>query len=275
MTDPLAPAEPVRIASPGNPRIKAAAGLRDRRDRAATGLAIIDGVREVRRALDAGVDVVEAFICEPLLAGAEARSVLDTLAERGIPATSVSSSAFAKLAFGDRADGIVAIYRPRAVNLGDLVLPAAPLIVVLESVEKPGNLGAVLRSADGAGADALVVADPTTDLTNPNVIRASAGTIFAVPTASATSEATIDWLRSNEIRILAARVDGAVPYANVDLTGPVAFILGTEADGLTAAWATDDVTPIALPMLGVADSLNVSVTAAILLYEARRQRGTP
>lgn len=275
MTDPTAPTEATRIASPGNPRIKAAAGLRDRRDRVASGLAIIDGVREVRRALDAGIDVVEAFICEPLLAGAEARSVLDTLAARGIDATSVSTTAFAKLAFGDRADGIVAIYRPRAVSLGDLALPESPLVVVLEAVEKPGNLGAVLRSADGAGADALVVADPTTDLTNPNVIRASAGTIFAVPTASATSEATIDWLRDRGIRILAAKVDGAVPYTSVDLTGPVAVILGTESDGLTDAWATSDVTAIALPMLGVADSLNVSVTAAILLYEARRQRGTP
>ena len=145
----------------------------------------------------------------------------------------MSTTAFAKLAFGDRSDGIVAIFRPRALTLADLVLPDAPLIVVLEAVEKPGNLGAVLRSADGAGADAVVVADPATDLTNPNVIRASAGTIFAVPTASATSDATTDWLHEHGIRILAATVGGAVDYVDVDMTGPVALVLGSEADGLS------------------------------------------
>ena len=260
------------IASPSNPRIKATARLRDRRQRDATGLTLVDGTREVRRALDAGAGVVEAFVCEPLLGGEDARAALDALAAHSIPTISTTEAAFAKVAFGDRADGLVAVVRIPPMRLDDLALPDDPLIVVIEAVEKPGNLGAVLRSADGAGVDALVTASPRTDLMNPNAIRASAGTIFSVPLASASTDEVVDWLGRRSIPIVATLVDAETLYTDADLSGPLAIAFGSEATGLTAPWRTPGVSRIRLPMLGIADSLNVSVSAAVVLYEARRQR---
>lgn len=260
------------LASPANPRIKAAASLRDRRERESSGLTLVDGARELRRALDAGVEIVEAFICEPLLAGEDARFALDGLRERQVLITTTSEAAFAKLAFGDRAEGLVAVIRAPSIALAALNPPPDPLIIVIEGVEKPGNVGAVLRSADGAGADAVIAASPRTDHANPNVIRASAGTIFAVPMAAAPTAVVIDWLREHRIRIVAASVDAAQLYTDADLTGPLALVVGSEAGGLTEAWNDPEIEAIRLPMYGVADSLNVSVSAAILLYEARRQR---
>lgn len=263
------------IASPSNPRVKAAAQLRDRRERDATGLTVVDGARELRRALEAGVQVVEAFVCESLLAGPDARAALDALdglARGGTPVHRTTEAAQSKLAFGDRAEGLVVVIRPPTTDLAALALPPDALVVVIEGVEKPGNVGAVLRSADGAGADAVIAASPRTDLANPNVIRASAGTVFSVPLAAAPAEDVRDWLRANGIRMLATRVEAATPYTDVDLTGRVALVLGAEDRGLTDTWTGDDIETIRLPMRGVADSLNVSVTAAILLYEARRQR---
>lgn len=263
------------LASPSNPRIKSAARLRDRRERESTGLTLVDGARELRRALDAGVDVVEAFVCEPLLAGEDARAALDLLHTARVPVTTTTETAFAKLAFGDRAEGLVAVVRAPNLRLSELTLPDDALLIVVEGVEKPGNVGAVLRSADGAGADALIAASPRTDLANPNVIRASAGTIFAIPMAAAPSGDVITWLRERGVRIVATRVDAERPYTEADLTGSIALVFGSETDGLTTAWEGDDVEPVRLPMHGVADSLNVSVSAAILLYEARRQRDRP
>jgi TrmH family RNA methyltransferase len=269
MTAMSAPA----LASPSNPRIRSVARLRNRRERDATSLTLVDGAREVRRALDSGADVVEAFVCEPLLAGGDARAALDGLRSRSVVVTSTSETAFAKIAFGDRAEGLLAVVRMPTRTPGDLSLPADPLIVVVEGVEKPGNLGAVLRSADGAGADALIAASPRTDLINPNAIRASAGTIFAVTVAAAPTAEVIAWLRGRGVRIVATRVEADHLYTDADLTGPVALAFGSETDGLTAAWDAQDIEAVRLPMHGIADSLNVSVSAAVLLYEARRQRG--
>lgn len=263
------------LASPSNPRIKAAAALRDRRERDATGLTLVDGARELRRALGSGVEVIEAFVCEPLLGGEDARAALDALRTRGLPVTTTTEPAFAKVAFGDRAEGLVAVVRAPSLALDDLRLPTEPLLLVIEGVEKPGNIGAALRSADGAGVDAVIAASPRTDLANPNVIRASAGTIFAVPMAAAPTEEVLAWLRGRAVRILAARVDAGHAYTDTDLTGSVAIVVGSEAEGLGDAWLVPDVEPIHLPMLGIADSLNVSVSAAVLVYEARRQRGGP
>ena len=260
------------LASPSNPRIRSTARLRGRRERDATGLTLVDGAREVRRALESGADVVEAFICEPMLSGEDARAALDALERRRVPTTSTSETAFAKIGFGDRADGIVAVVRIPSMRLGDLPLPEEPLIVIVEGVEKPGNLGAVLRSADGAGADALIAASPRTDLMNPNAIRASAGTIFSIPVAAAPTDEVIDWLRVRSIRIVAARVDAAELYTETDLTGGIAIAFGSEAEGLTQPWHAPDIAAVRLPMRGIADSLNVSVSAAVVLYEARRQR---
>lgn len=260
------------LSNPSNPRIKAAAALRDASERRARGLTLVDGAREARRALEAGIEVVEAFICEPLLAGADARVALDVLAARSIEPVATTETAFAKLAFGARAEGIALVIRPPSSRLDDLVVPPDALVVVLEGVEKPGNLGAVLRSADGAGADAVIAADARTDLMHPNVIRASAGTCFALPLAADTNEAVLAWLRARGLRIHPARVEGSRRYDDADLTGGVALVLGAEDRGLSDDWLGADLEPIHLPMHGVADSLNVSVTAAILLYEARRQR---
>jgi TrmH family RNA methyltransferase len=266
------PARPL-LTSNANPRVKAAVALRDRRERDRTGLTIVDGVRELRRALDVGASVVEAFVCEPLLAGPDARAVLDRLAERGVTVHPVTETVFARIGFGERAEGAIGVLRIPSLELRDLRFPDDPLVVVIEGVEKPGNLGAVLRSADGAGADAVIAADPRTDPFNPNAIRASAGTVFTVPLAAASTPDTLDWLRSRGMRIMAALVDAARLYTDADLTGPVAIAFGAESEGLSAAWSATGIEPIRLPMLGVADSLNVSVSAAVVLYEARRQRG--
>ena len=263
------------LTSFSNPRIRAAMALRDRRERDRTGLTIIDGARELRRALDAEVQVVEVFVCEPLLAGPDARAALDLLYAGGTTIRPTAAPVFTKLAFGERAEGFVAIASIPSSAIADLALPEVPMIAVIEGLEKPGNLGAVMRSADGAGADAVVAASPRADLFNPNTIRASAGTVFTVPLAAAPTPDVLAWLRGVGFRIVTARVDGTTLYTEFDLTGRLALVLGAEADGLTEAWKGEGVESVRLPMLGVADSLNVSVSAAILLYEARRQRGLP
>ena len=263
------------LTSLTNPKVKAATALRERRERDRTGLTLLDGAREIRRAIDAGAELTEVYVCEPLLAGPDARTVLDRLKGGGVVVQSTSEPVFAKLAFGARSEGLVAIARIPSLELSRLVLPADPLVAVVEGVEKPGNLGAILRSADGAAVDAVIAASPRTDLFNPNAIRASAGTIFSVPLAAATTNEVLAWLRERGLRIVAARVEAEQRYTDLDLTGPTALVVGAEADGLGAAWSAPDVIAVHLPMLGVADSLNVSVSAAILFYEARRQRGDP
>jgi len=261
------------LTSTANARVKAAVALRDRRTRDQTGLTLVDGARELRRALDGGVAVEEAFVEDAALAGEDARVALDRLAAADATIHHVSSQVMAKLAFGDRSEGIVAVIRSPIVDLASLTVPDDALVVILEGVEKPGNLGAVLRSADGAGAHAVVAASPRTDLANPNAIRASAGTIFALPVAAAPSETVLAWARDHGLRVVATRLDAdARPYTEVDLRGAVALVLGTEDEGLTDTWRGPDIETIRLPMHGIADSLNVSVTAAVLLYEARRQR---
>jgi TrmH family RNA methyltransferase len=264
---------PATLTSLTNPRVKAAVRLRDRRERESTGLTIVDGVRELGRALDAGVDVLEAFVADGLVRTSEARDVVGRLSGT-IGFTSVSEAVIDKLAFGDRSDGVVAIVRSPSTELGPVLdlLPPDPLVVVVEAVEKPGNLGAILRTADGADADAVIAADARTDLFNPNAIRASLGTIFALPVAAAPSGEVLERLASAGARILAARVDADGLYTEADLRGPLALVLGSEAEGLTSAWDDPRVEPVRIPMRGAADSLNVSVAAAVLLYEAVRQR---
>jgi RNA methyltransferase, TrmH family len=262
------------LTSPRNPRVQAAAGLRQRRARDESGLTLVDGSRELTRALQGHADVVEVFADEAVLDDA-GRAAVRLAAERGATIVTVAPAVLAKLAYGNRGEGLVAVVRIPDTGLDRVELPDDPLVVVLEGVEKPGNLGAVLRTADAAGADAVILAGPRTDLFNPNAIRASLGTMFAVPVAAAPSAQVRAWLARHGIAILAARVGGAATWTEVDLAGPVAIVLGSEAEGLTDAWTGGDVTAVSLPMLGVADSLNVSITAAVLLYEARRQRALP
>jgi TrmH family RNA methyltransferase len=259
------------ITSPANPRIRAAAHLRERRERDRTGMTLVDGAREVLRAIDAGIVIVEAFITPGLAERPDGPAILDRLAAAGTDCVDVADTALGRLAFGDRSEGVVAVIRTPPTDLARLQLRPNPLVVA-EGIEKPGNLGAILRSADGAGADALVVADARTDPFNPNAIRASLGTIFTVPLAAASSGEILAWLADQGIRAIAATVQGSSIYTDVDLGGPTAIVLGSEAGGLSAAWQDSRVLGVRIPMHGVADSLNVSVAAAVLLYEARRQR---
>ena len=262
------------LTSVKNPRVRAAADLRDRRARDAAGLTLVDGVRELDRAITGGAKVVDVFVDDARLTP-EASTVLARAVRTGATAIPVTAAVLEKLAFGDRNEGLVATVRIPDLSIDALVLPVDPLVVVVEGVEKPGNLGAVLRSADAAGADAVIAADPRTDLFNPNAVRASLGTLFALPVAAGDSAAVRARLAGDGIRIVTARVDAERLHTDADLRGPLAIVLGSEAEGLSDAWLGDDVLPVRLPMLGVADSLNVSVAAAVLLYEARRQRGLP
>jgi TrmH family RNA methyltransferase len=259
------------ITSTKNPRVRAAAALRDRRERDAAGCTLVDGVRELGRALDAGASVVEVFVDATRLSAAGSAEV-ERAAHLGAVITAVAPRVLDGLAYGDRAEGVVAVVRNPDTRLASLDLSPSPLVVVVEAVEKPGNLGAILRSADAAGADAVIAADPRTDLLNPNVVRASQGTVFAMPLAAAGAGDVRAWLQARGIAVIAARVDAALDYVAADLRGPVAIVLGSEAEGLSGTWVGPDVTAVRLAMHGVADSLNVSVTAAVLLYEARRQR---
>lgn len=259
------------ISSPQNPRVKAAAQLRDSRQRQKQGRILIDGARELLRAIESGLKPTEIFLCRELLAEADA-ALSERLVQSGAEILEVTARVFEKLAFGGRAEGVLAVAPTPERTLDDLRLPPEPLVAVLEGVEKPGNVGAVLRSADGAGVSALIVADPRTDLYNPNTIRASLGTVFSIPVAKATAVEAIQWLVRQGLSIYAARVDGSIAYTQADFRRPAAIVLGSEAEGLSTAWSGTEVTAIRLPMLGRADSLNVSATAAVLFYEARRQR---
>jgi TrmH family RNA methyltransferase len=262
----------MQITSTANPRIKAAARLRDRRGRDDQGRIIIDGVREIGRALAAGAQVVELYYCPQLCPGDESQRLMRQVQQVSGDVIEVTPPVMDKLAFGNRGEGVVAVGLPPQRTLADLKLPPSALIAVVERVEKPGNLGAILRTADAAGVGAVIVAGGITDLYNPNAIRASLGAIFTVPICAAPVEQVLDWLRLRGCRILAARVDGAIDYTAADFRGPAAIVLGSEAAGLSQAWQGDDIVAVRLPMLGQVDSLNLSATAAVLFYEALRQR---
>lgn len=261
------------VSSRQNPRFKAALGLRDARERRSRGLILVDGAREIGRALDAGVGLREAWIATERVRTEAARALVPRVANAA-ETIETTPELLARLAYGDRDEGLVAIFETPASGLATLAaaLPQRPLIAVMEQVEKPGNLGALLRSADGAGVDAVIAADPVSDIWNPNAIRASLGTIFSTPIASCTSLEALAFLRELGVAVLAARVEGATDYDVVDMTGSVALVVGAETRGLTPAWSGPGVTPVSIPMLGLADSLNVSASAAVLFYEARRQR---
>lgn len=259
------------ITSRHNPRLKRILKLREGRERRHTGQLLVDGSREVLRALLSGIKPIEALL-DVKNDKARTQEAIAELQNREVPIITVASDIFAKLAFGDRADGLVLVAESASHSLDDLALPENALVAVIERVEKPGNLGAILRTTDGAGVDAVIVADSKVDLYNPNTIRASIGTFFRKNIAVATSEATHEWLAKNGVQIVVATPEATELYHQTDMTQSTAIVLGSEALGVTDEWRKEDVTQVAIPMAGVADSLNVSVTAAILLYEARRQR---
>lgn len=259
------------ITSPQNERIKALLRLSKRRERDRAGLMTVEGVREIGRALGAGVAVAEAYHCAAA-AGPETPGLLDRLRRAKVPIVEVGSAVFRRIAYREESGGVVVTARAPRVELEALPPRERPLYLVVDAVEKPGNLGAVMRSADGAGVDGVVVADAAADPWNPNAIRASIGTIFTVPLAVAPAEEAVRWLRGRGVRIVAAALDESKPYTGVDLAAACAIVVGSEDRGLDGTWLAAADERIRIPMKGAADSLNVAAAAAILLYEALRQR---
>ncbi len=266
------PAPPLRIGSPANPRVKALLRLRERRGRDEAGLFLIEEPLVIARARAAGWPLAEIWACPERL-DAEASALWDAVRRDGASAVEAAPAVIDKLSYRDRSEGLLAVAPRRQRRLQDLELPAArpPLIVVLEDVEKPGNLGAVLRIADGVGADAVLVAGGA-DLDNPNVLRASRGAFFSVPAIAAPREEITDWLRGRGLRLLAADPGGADLWRSPELAGPVAVVLGAEHAGLSPALKAACDATVGIPMRGTGDSLNVATAAAVLLYEAARRR---
>ena len=254
------------ITSTQNQRIKHLLLLQQKSaQRRADGLFVVEGRREVEHCLSAGFTIKTAFVCEEI---ADAQVSLP----QDVEVVPVARNVYERIAYRGGTEGIVAVVAVRQTKLSDLKLSSSPLIVVLESVEKPGNLGAVLRSADAAGADAVVVCDPLTDLFNPNLIRSAVGALFTVPCVACSTEECIAFFKEKGIQILTAQLQDSRLYYDTPMTGPTAIVMGTEATGLTEQWRKAADAHIRIPMLGRLDSLNVSVSAAILLFEAVRQR---
>ena len=255
------------ITSAQNPKIKRLQLLQQKSsERRKSGLFVVEGRRELQHCINAGFEADTAFVCLDLLEEgyeAPAKKVFE-----------VSRDIYEKIAYRGSTEGVVAEVVARSLTLGDLQLTDSPLIIVLERVEKPGNLGAVLRSADAARAEGVVICDPLTDLYNPNLIRSSIGAIFTVPCVACSSEECIRFLQDRHIQILTAQLQDSRLYYDTDMRGPTAIVMGTESTGLTDVWRQAATAHIRIPMLGRLDSLNVSVSAAILLFEAVRQRQT-
>jgi TrmH family RNA methyltransferase len=260
------------IESHKNPRIQRAIRLRKSRERKKTGLFLIDGLREISRAYDAGVHIAEFFIRDTKLPDATAQWLEKCRGKGTADWLEVSRDIFDKVNYGDRDDGIVAVAHGALAELSSLKLSAVPTLLILEGMEKPGNLGAVLRTADATGVDAIVLVDSQVDSFNPNVIRASMGAAFTVPVVRAEASEIQAFCQEHSITILAARVDAKQTYEQMDMRRPLAIAFGSEAQGLSESWAASGIEAIRLPMGGIVDSLNVSVTAGVLLYEILRQR---
>lgn len=283
------------ITSAQNRKVKELLTLVEKsKARSAAGLFVVEGQRELGHCLDAGFIPETLFICGEVMAvqnnavnGAktghlteniEGKDGLDALIAKAealnprLGVVQIPAFLYEKVAYRGSTEGIIAEVHSVPRSLEDLRLGERPLVMVLESVEKPGNLGAVLRSADAAGADAVIVCDPLTDIWNPNLIRSSVGAVFSVPVAVCTSADAIAFLKKRGIRILTAQLQDSEWYYDTDMTGATALVMGTESTGLTQAWRDSADAHIKIPMLGRLDSLNVSVSAAVLLYEAVRQR---
>ncbi len=255
-----------QITSAQNPKVRRLLELQQKSsERRKSGLFVVEGRREIERCVAKGYHVDTLFFC-PAIYGSEEPSVAcDRL-------FAVTPDIYNKVAYRGGTEGMIAEIVTRTLTLNDLSLSSSPLVVVMERVEKPGNLGAVLRTADASGVDAVIVCDPLTDLYNPNLIRASVGAFFSVPCVACTSEECISWLKSKGVQVLTAQLQDSSLYYDTDMTRPTAIVMGTEATGLTDKWRKAADAHIRIPMLGLGDSLNVSVSAAVLMYEAVRQR---
>ncbi len=258
------------ITSLQNTKVKEAVKLRDRRAREESGLFIIEGYRELKRALDAGRQVQTLFYCPEFFLGTNEGSLREQCKKAAH--LECTKEVFAKISYRDRPDGLLAIAPQVHLKLSDLKLKKNPFLLIAESIEKPGNLGTILRSCDAAGVDAVIVCDPTTDIHNPNVVRSSVGTLFTLPVLEASSEETLAYLKKHGIKAMAATPHAKQEYTEADLKVPLAIVVGTEQYGLTENWMKNADITVRIPMFGVADSLNVASATTILLYEVIRQR---
>ncbi len=258
------------ITSAQNPKIKLIGQLKNRRDRDETGLFLIEGFRELKRAVEGGVVIESLFICRELFLGSNEPQLIDEVRGSGAEIIVCPPHLFERFSYRDRPDGLVAIARQMKKSFEDVKAPS--LLVVAESIEKPGNLGTILRSSDGVGADGVIVCDRCTDIYNPNVVRASVGTLFTLPVVEAGSLETLQWLKDHKIQIVAATPEASAVFTEVDMTGPVAIVVGTEQLGLSSLWMEQADIQVKIPMLGTADSLNVATATTLLLYEGVRQR---
>lgn len=278
--------DPKQITSTANPKVKSLIKLRQRPYRKNTGLTLVEGTRELRLALKGkprdlhlkdkvsnGVYLREIYYCQEYLKDCETKVLLKQLVVLGLDLYKVSRPVFAKIAFGDRREGIVAVAEVIQTHLGQLNTSKQSLFVIVESVEKPGNLGAIMRTCDAVGIDALIVCEAKTDIYNPNVIRASIGTCFSQWVVEANRVDVIRWLKQKHIRIIAATPLAQKSYWQADYRCPCAIVLGCEDKGISDCFKKASDLDISIPMQGEIDSLNVSTSAAILLYEVLRQRG--
>ena len=259
------------ITSLQNPAIKNIVKLSKSKERKEQQFFVSEGARELSLALQSDYQIQAVYVCREMFERTKYPDVLNSLPDTII--FDISFPVFEKIAYRENSDGVVVLAKPKSHTLNDLKLSENPFLIVLESVEKPGNLGAILRTADAAAVDAVIVCDPQTDLYNPNVVRSGVGGIFTVQTAVCTSLEAVEWLAEKKITSFAAELQAAEFYQNVDFTQPSAIVMGTEADGLTDFWLKNAKKRIKIPMRGKIDSLNVSVSTAILAFEAMRQRG--
>lgn len=262
----------IEISSPQSERYKRALRLRERRGRQQQQRIIIDGAREVLLALEMAIPIQELFVCRSYLESDSALEVERRAIELDLQLVSIPPLLFDRLAYGDRADGVIGVASRPVCELAEFQPGAESVVIVIESVEKPGNLGAVLRTADATGVDAVIVADSRTDVFNPNAIRASLGAVFTVPCFLASSRESVAWLQKHGFQIGTARPEAGQSFYQLEFADRIALVLGSEAHGLSAVWQGEKVDPFSLPMVGRVDSLNVSVTAAVLLYELVRRR---
>jgi len=267
------------ISSSDNPHVRQLIALREKRERDTTQRFLIEGYRELLRAIDAAVAIEQLFICPELFLGENEEVLIQKIRKSGATIISCSERVFHKISYRDRPDGLVAIAKTMNFTLHDLEEKlagiASPLLVVAEAIEKPGNLGTILRSADGAGAHGVIICDRCTDIYNPNVVRASVGTLFTLPVIETSSQEVLQWLQKRQITILSAMPQAKQLYSEADMRSPVAIIVGAEQIGLSTLWKDSATIQVAIPMKGVADSLNVAMATTILLYEAARQRHDP
>lgn len=261
------------ITSLQNTRVKNLVKLRDRRARNQQGVFIAEGYRAISRAMEKDVIPQEVYFCSECFLGENEDALLAQAQANGAKLFELSKHAFEKVAYRDRPEGLLAIIKQWNYTLDDLKLSDPPFLLIVESIEKPGNLGTILRSADAAGVDAVICCDSVTDLFNPNAVRSSTGVLFSMPTVSAGTDEVIEWIRSQGIRTAATTPHTDIVYTDTDLRGPLAIIMGSEQFGLSEKWLENCDTKVLIPMAGQADSLNVAMATLITLFEAVRQRG--